>query len=109
MPTLVKSDPYNIETKRYATIGKKWNRVRKISRVMPRKIIQDKEALYDNAIKIRRYANTLEEQNMLLKVKAYQSEEELAKKKKVINGLIAQMGNAKGVEKLQQLQKDVLS
>ena len=89
----------------YFRSGKKWPN--KFSKVISRGIVHDKETLYDNILKLKQYSNGLLEENIKLKGKINQNEEELIRKNKLINGLIAQMENQKGMTGIQRLQKEV--
>ncbi len=84
---------------------KKWGP--KFVRTIPRNIIHDKEALYDNTIQLKQYANALIEENHRLKAKLQQLEEELGRKGKLLNGLMSQMGSLSNMQGLQRMQKEV--
>lgn len=69
--------------------------------------MNDKEALYDNTLKVRQYANDLVKENLKLKVKLQQVEDALSRKEKLLNGLMSQMSNITGMQGIQRLQKEV--
>jgi len=78
----------------------------KFVRTIPKNIMQDKEALYDNTLQLKQYANALVEDNHRLKAKLQQFEEELSRKTKLLNGLMAQMSNISSMQGIQRMQKE---
>jgi len=69
--------------------------------------MNDKEALYDNTLKVRQYANELVKENLKLKVKLQQVEDALSRKEKLLNSFMSQMSNISGMQGIQRLQKEV--
>lgn len=77
-------------------------------KTIPKNMIFDKEALYDNALKLKQYSNNLAEENYKLKAKLLKTEEDMSRKNKLINGLMAQMGSLSHAPKIVKMQKEVL-
>jgi hypothetical protein len=75
-------------------------------RKVPKNIMQDKEELYDNALQLKQYANSITGENCRLKAKMQQLEEELGRRNKLLNGLMAQLGNV-GSQQVHKMQKEV--
>ena len=69
--------------------------------------MHDKEALYDNTLQLKQYANGLVEENHRLKTKLMQLEEELSRKSKILNSLMSQMGGLSSMQGIQRIQKEV--
>lgn len=70
--------------------------------------MNDKEALYDNTLKVRQYANDLAKENLKLKVRLQQAEDALSRKEKLLNSFMSQMSSISGMQGIQRLQKEVL-
>jgi hypothetical protein len=69
--------------------------------------MNDKEALYDNTLKVRQHANELVRENLKLKVKLQQVEDALTRKEKLLNSFMSQMSSISGMQGIQRLQKEV--
>ena len=76
-------------------------------RLIPRNIMKDKEALYDDTIQLKRNQNFLINENQILKSKIQQFEEELRRKEKMMNGLLLQMGSLSSMKGIQSIQNQV--
>lgn len=61
-----------------------------ISRIRPKNFVQDRERLFDDAMKQKIAANFLKDENVKLKTKVHILENEVAKKEKVIDDLLIQ-------------------
>ena len=61
-----------------------------ISRLRPRIVNQEREKLYEDAIKQKMTANFLKEENIKLKTKLHILEGELLKKEKLVDDLLLQ-------------------
>jgi hypothetical protein len=61
-----------------------------VNRLRPRHFMQDKERLFDDAMKQKIAANFLKDENVKLKTKIHIMEGELTKKEKVIDDLLMQ-------------------
>ena len=81
----------------------------KLTKHIPKTIIFDKEALYDSTLKLKQFSNNLAEENYKLKAKMQQIEDELNKKNRLLNGLMAQMSNLTRSPSIQKMQKEVLA
>lgn len=75
--------------------------------MVPKHILQDKEALYDNSQQLKQYANELLEENQRLKARMQQMEEEVAHRTQIINSLMVQMGNGSNAQGIQKMRKEV--
>ncbi len=94
----------------YATaLDKVDRRANTFEKRKPRVIMQDKEELYDNAIQLKRSANTLREENYRLKAKIQQYEEDSMKKSKIMQELMAQLNNTASMRAPAAFHKEVRS
>lgn len=59
-----------------------------ISRMRPRIVTQERERLYDDALKQKMTANFLKDENMKLKTRLHMFEAEMSKKEKLIDELL---------------------
>lgn len=88
-----------------SSLERKWPK--RLYRAVPKNMMNDKEALYDNTLKVRQYANDLIKENLKLKVKLQQVEDALSRKEKLLNSFMSQMSNISGMQGIQRLQKEV--
>ena len=73
----------------------------------PRNIMKDKEELYDNAIQLKRHTNMLREENIRLKSKIQQYEEDSAKKSKLLQEMMSQIANTNATPRVPAYHKEV--
>lgn len=79
----------------------------KYPRMIPCNIMHDKETLYDNTLQLKHTVNHLVDSNYRLKARVQKLEEELAKKNRMLNNVMAQVGSPNGEKKVRQMQKEV--
>lgn len=65
-----------------------------VSRMRPRNIRQERERLYDDALRQKMISNLLKEENVKLKTKVHILEGELAKKERLVDDLLLQQDGA---------------
>lgn len=80
-----------------------------MSRKIPRNIVYDKETLYDNTLQLKGTVNRLIEENMFLKAKIKQLEDEITRKGKLLDGMTAQMGNATVMKQISNIKQKVFT
>lgn len=73
-----------------------------ISRMRPRIVTQERERLYDDALKQKMTANFLKDENMKLKTRMHMLEAEMAKKEKHIDDLLQQQSESFQLNNLKQ-------
>ena len=64
-----------------------------VSRMRPRNIKQERERLYDDALRQKMVSNMLKDENIKLKTKIHILESEIAKKERLVDDLLLQQDN----------------
>ena len=75
--------------------------------MIPKCIIYDKETLYDSALHLKQSRNILAEENILLKSRIMQLEDELARKNKLLNEISPKSGRPSDVKKIHRIKANV--
>lgn len=79
----------------------------RFSKMIPRNISYDKEALYDSTLQLKMTINQLIEENMFLRAQTKKLEDEISRKNKLIDGMASQSGNATTMKQLGNIKQKV--